>query len=67
MSMTRKKPVTLSMGVGSLTLHPNQSFEFKPSGSTTADNTSIAPTSIGEIRSQFIDNDRASKNQTVGL
>ena len=59
--MTRKKPVTLNMGVGSLTLFPNQSLELKPLGSGATDAASMAPTSISEIRSQFIDNDKAKK------
>jgi hypothetical protein len=61
--MTGRKPVTLNLGVGTLTLYPNQMFEFKSSGphSGVADSVSIAPSSIGDIRSQYIDNDRAKK------
>lgn len=58
--MMRKKPVSLNMGVGTLTLYANQTIEFKSAGPHTAhnDSVSIAPSSISEVRSQYIE-DRA--------
>lgn len=63
-TMQRKKQVCLNVGVGTLTLYPNQTFEFRSAGPHTAhgDSISVAPSSIGDIRSQYIDNDRKTVN-----
>ena len=50
--------VTLNFTIGQLWIYPNQTFEFRSNGPTQQDGSSIAPSSIGEIRSQYLDGEK---------
>jgi hypothetical protein len=67
-TMTRKRPVTVNLSVGALVLYPNQTLEFRSAGAHAAgDQVSVAPSSIGEIRSQYIEAGRTAKGAGARL
>ena len=62
-SLSKKRLVVLNLSVGQLWIYPNHSLEFRTSGQTGGDSASMAPSSVGEIRSQYLDPERNATNK----
>ena len=62
-SLSKKRLVVLNLSVGQLWIYPNHSIEFRTTGQNQNETASMAPSSVGEIRSQYLDPERTAGNK----